>query len=128
MDVPFFGGEETPPTAKGDFSIVSGKESYEELKGFAKILEQTLVQVKGEEGVERSTLSNLITVVQIIGTSRGKEETLLTFSLCPKCRGKITETQNEFGGDECNPEPTGIFYRVGCEKCDYVVHTDTINI
>lgn len=121
-------GEKTPHVAESDFSILSGKDSYLELKELAEASRKRLASASEIADLERSDLDNLINLVRIISKIKGKEEILLNYSVCPKCGGKIVETQHEFGGSEYDPAPTGFVYRIGCEKCDYVIHKEMINI
>ena len=121
-------GETTPHVAKSDYSILTGKESYTELKELVDASKKRLDSASEAEDLQHSDLNNLINLVKIISKIKGKEETLLSYSVCPKCGGKIVETEHEFGGSEDRPEPDGFVYRVGCEKCNYVLHKETINI
>lgn len=72
-------------------------------------------------------LEKLIQIAKIISDFKGKEEILLRYSICPKCGGKVRETQRRFGGTEDDPMPDGVYLRVGCEKCDYELHSETID-
>ena len=121
-------GEKTPHVAKSDYSIFTGKESYAELKELVKVSEKRLDSVSEAEEVQHSDLQNLINLIKIISRIKGKEETLLRYSVCPKCGGKIVESQRQFGGSEYHPEPDGFVYRIGCEKCDYELNRETIYI
>jgi hypothetical protein len=121
-------GETTPHVAKSDSSIFTGKESYAELKELVEASKKWLNGASEMGELQHSDLNNLISLIRIISRIRGKEETLLSYSVCPKCGGKIVETQREFGGSEYRPEPTGFICRVGCEKCDYELYRETIDI
>jgi ribosomal protein S27AE len=89
-----------------------------------EILKQKLATASTAEDLDRADLDNLINLVKIISKIRGREEILLRQSICPKCGGKIVETQKGFG----HPDTSfGMTYRVGCEKCDYTLHKETID-
>jgi uncharacterized protein with PIN domain len=94
-----------------------------------KTLPEILENIKNLEDTKRSDLESLIQLVKIVNNFKGREEVLLRFSVCPKCGGKIEETEHYVGGDtEDQPEPTGVYIRVGCQKCDYLIHDDIIDI
>jgi hypothetical protein len=56
-----------------------------------------------------------------------RETILLRFGICPKCGGKIVDTQKEIAGGPEEP-PSAIYVRTGCEKCDYTLNEETIDI
>lgn len=101
---------------------------YWQLPELVKALREKLENITSLEDIERSDLEKLIQIVEIVSDFKGKEEILLNHAICPNCGGKIKETERYFGGTEDDPEPDGLFYRVGCENCDYEFHSDTIYI
>jgi hypothetical protein len=121
-------GESTPHAAKSEYSLLDEKDEYLELKQSIKLLQGRLNNIADLEDLERPDLENLIKMVRIISQIRAREEILLKYSVCPKCGGKITETQRAVGGTADDPEPTAIVYRVGCENCDYELHSETISL
>jgi len=121
-------GANPPPAAKLDYPMELEENSYQQLYDLAKQLQERLRNIAKPEDIEPSDLEKLIQIVKIVSHFKGKEEILLKHSICPKCGGKIKETQGYFGGTYDDPEPDGVYYRVGCEKCDYEVHSETIYI
>jgi len=121
-------GIEPPYVVKTDYSLELEKYPYQQLSEIVKKLRERLGSIAKLEDVERSDLEELIQIVKIISHLRGKEEILLRYSVCPRCGGKIKETQKYVGGTPDDPEPTAVYCRVGCEKCDYELHSETINI
>lgn len=124
-------GEKTPYVAckPRDYSGYLEENSYLRLSELTKALQRKLENISKLEDIECSNLEKLIQIVEIISSFRGKEEILLRYYVCPKCGSKIEENQRYFGGGrEDQPEPDGVYIRVGCEKCDYVVHSETIYI
>lgn len=103
------------------------KEEYENLPSLIKRLKKKEKEISNLDDISSDDLTDLITLVKIINKFRGKEEVLLSQSICPQCGGKIKETQKETGGRYDEP-PTAVHLRVGCEKCDYTLHTETIDI
>lgn len=89
-------------------------------------MKEKLTQVDKIKEIEYDDLNNLLQLKELISLFRGREDMLLHQSRCPKCGGKITSTNTSFGGTPDDPEPDGIYYRVGCEKCDYYLDSDTI--
>lgn len=120
-------GENLPHVAKSDYSTDLEEYSYQQLSELVKALQERLKNIAKLEDIKHSDLEKLIQIVKIISDFKGKEEILLQYSICPKCGGTIKETQRYFGGAENDPEPKGVCIRVGCEKCDYELHSETIN-
>ena len=102
------------------------KEYYTEL---SKLKEKLLnIKKKGIEGVI-TNLSDLKIIIESIEKKEridGEKWAMVGRNICPKCGSKIKQTQTNFGGNEDDPEPDGIYYRVGCEKCDFYLEEDTI--
>lgn len=122
-------GESPPYVSKSDYSIEFEDSSYQQLTELGNLLNDRLQKIKKLEDIERTDLEKLIQLVKIVYNFKGKEEILLRYSVCPKCGDKIKETQEYIGGGtENNPEPTGVYYRVGCQKCDYLLHDETFDI
>lgn len=119
-----------PPYVDNPHLIPEFEESsYNKISGLEILLEQRVRDIIKLEDIDKSDFENLIKFVQIISTFEGREEILLMNSVCPKCGGKIQETQECFGGNtEDQPEPDGFFVRVGCQECDYYIDQETIYI
>ncbi|OGM10732.1 hypothetical protein A2Z22_00750 [Candidatus Woesebacteria bacterium RBG_16_34_12] len=90
-------------------------------------MQDRLKKIEKLDDIERTDLEKLIQLVKIVYNFKGKEEILLKYSVCPKCGDKIKETQQYIGGS-AEDEPAGVYYRVGCQKCDYLIHDETFDI
>lgn len=121
-------GEKTPHAAESDYSIMDQEDSYTQLMQLLTTLRERMKDIVKLEDLERSDLEDLIKIVKIVSQIRGREEILLRYSVCPKCGGKIVESERAFGGSFEDPEPEGFVYRVGCEKCDYELYSETFSI
>ncbi len=85
------------------------------------------VQAKVVSEVGLSDLNDLVAVSQIVSRLEGIEHYLIGESICPNCGGNIVQTQESMGGGSDEP-PSAIYYRVGCEKCDYELVSETIGL
>ncbi len=119
-------GSDPPHTAKLDY--LNEPDKYSQIPELMETLKARLKKIAKLEDIERLDLENLIKIVEIVSDFNGKEYVLLSFSVCPKCGGKIEDTDQYFGETEYDPEPDGLVYRVGCEKCDYELHSEIIYI
>lgn len=116
-------GEKTPYVVHDEFDLL--EDTYQQIPTLKHFLEDR-IQVSKLEDIKVSDLENLIKIVEIISNFKAKEENLISSYICPKCGAKIEETQQPFGGSEDDPEPDGVYCRIGCEKCDYIIETETI--
>lgn len=119
-------GENTPYAVRAEFDF--SKDTYQQIPILRNYLKKRM-QLSKLENIEVQDLENLIKLVKIVCNFRGNEESLMSNGICPKCGAEIKQTQSYFGGGkEYKPEPDGVFIRVGCQKCDYEIHQDTIYI
>jgi len=117
-------GSNPPHTAKLDYPYEADK--YSQISELMETLKARSKKIVDLEDIERLDLENLIKLVDIISDFKGKESVLLSFSVCPKCGGKIETTNKYYGETEYDPEPDGLIYRVGCDECDYEQHSEVI--
>lgn len=88
-----------------------------------------LEKIEHLEDINRSDLGNLIQLIKIITIFDTREEILLDYMICPKCGGNIKETNKNLNhGTYEDTEPYGIYYRVGCQKCDYTIHDEIFDL
>ena len=99
---------------------------YPQLPKLVKILKERVNHIIKLEDIIPSDLENLVNLIKIISNIKGREKVLLHYSICPKCGGKIKEITSHFGSTLESPEPEGFYYIVGCERCDYKLHEETI--
>jgi len=102
-------------------------EWYDELLVLEKQLIERLEHIRKADDIEHSDIDKLVSFVEFISFFEGREYILLERNVCPKCGGKITETQNEVAGPPGEP-PISVKVRVGCENCDYVLASETFDI
>jgi hypothetical protein len=116
-------GEETPYCAKLDIDA----EEYQEIKKIKDKMSRRSSEIKTAEDVTKEDFDDLVRLIKQIERIDAKETALLHFSICPKCGDKIAESSQYVGGGY-DSEPTAIVYRVGCQKCNYEVNNETIDI
>ena len=122
-------GEKAPHIANIGYLLKQDGLEYRDLPDLLKALETKLNQFGELKDIERSDLENLIKTVRISSILQAREELLVKDSVCPKCGGKIVESEKYVGGGtEYQPEPDGVVYRVGCEKCDYEIYDEFFSI
>lgn len=120
-------GEIPPYVLNSDYSIELGNSPYQQFSELVISLSERIK--KNLEDVERDDLEKLIQLVKIIYNFKGKEQVLRQFYICPRCGGKIKETESYYGGNtEDKPEPDGSHIRVGCQNCDYSIDNKFIDL
>jgi len=121
-------GEKPPYVAEPEHHMELEEYPYQQLSQLVHTSKERLPQIAKLENIERPDLEKLVQLVKIISYFRGKEDVLLRYSVCPKCGGAIKETERYSGGTYEDSEPTSIHVRIGCEKCDYELHNETIDL
>jgi len=118
-------GKKTPHIASIGYLMKQDEVEYQDFLDLLKALETKLNHFGELKDVERSDLENLIRTVRISSILQAREELLIEYGVCPSCGGKIVESEKYVGGGtENQPEPNGIVYKVGCEKCDYEIYDE----
>jgi|Deesub1362A_J573_1020465.scaffolds.fasta_scaffold00668_13 ribosomal protein S27AE len=115
---------ESPYLIKEDFTL---NEEYSHMKKIVENHAEILEKLKRED-VNQNDLETLIKLVELVNRADVAESSCLSKNKCPKCGSKIVESTHYVGSSEDLPEPYAVVYRVGCEKCDYVLHKETFNI
>ncbi len=118
-------GEKLPFSAKVD---MQGKNFYHEFKETRNLLETRQGKIHCANDITKGDIDHLIGLVTEVERLDAKEYVYLQYETCPKCGGKIVDTQQAFGGCPDDPIPYAISCRVGCEECDYEVFSDTVEI
>jgi hypothetical protein len=118
-------GDEPPFLTRSD---VLFEDAYQELGECRNVLDSRLRKLHSANDITKEDFDSLIMLVTHIERIDAKEYVYLEREICPKCGGKISETQSIFGGSDEDPEPTSIRYRVGCEQCDFELHSETIDV
>jgi len=120
-------GEDYPLESKLDiFPEPISRIPYHELKKYVKYLNQRLKELAKLDEITRDDLEKLIAIVETTAFIKGREEISLQSSKCPRCGGEIKETEAPIGSNDEYAQ--GIYYRVGCENCNYVIHEDTVDL
>lgn len=109
------------------FELSMENEWYEELSVlYKRLIDREKEIIKGNK-VKSLDLNDLMRLTRIIFFFEGKEYALLSKNICPVCGGNIRNTQKQYPSSDEEP-PSEIYYRVGCDKCNYIVHDETINV
>jgi uncharacterized protein with PIN domain len=122
-------GEEPPYSAKSDTVLPGDEPPYKRLSVLRSSLDSRTHELGKIEDLKNEDIDNLVDLVREVERLDAIENVLIRLSICPKCGGKIVETQNNIlSGNPEDPEVHAIFYRVGCEKCDYELNSETIDV
>lgn len=95
------------------------------LKVFAALAGKSITSVAE---ITSSNLDGLISLITEIERLDARESVYLEFNICPICGSKIVSSQQTSGGSSTDPAPTKIQYRIGCEKCDYEIMRETVQV
>jgi len=122
-------GEEPPYSAKSDIVLPGQDFPYKGLGVLRSTLDARTRELGKIEDLKNEDIDNLVDLVKEVERLDAKENILLRLNICPKCGGKIVETQSAIaGGNPEDPEVYAIVYRVGCEKCDYELNSETVDV
>lgn len=120
---------EKPPYAVRTYSVSEEeKHSYGMLESLKERLNSRIPEIHYMNDLKKEDLNDLVQLIKETERLDAKETVLLHFNVCPKCGGKVGETETSVGGSIDDPMPTAVIYRVGCEKCDYELHSETIDV
>jgi hypothetical protein len=103
---------------EGDSDLLAGVEAH--LKAKRRESAQ-------DAAMEFADIQDVGTICEIVGRVQGLESFLLSKGTCPKCGGKIKETEQAIGGGYDEP-PSEVHLRTGCEDCEFELYSETINI
>lgn len=120
-------GETSPFCVKEDYYLDGIENGYSKLKALSNALVPRSRGVRNVNELTREDLSNLTDLVRIVERVDARENIMVARSTCPKCGSQIVETEKYFGGSG-EEEPHAVFYRVGCDQCNYVLDTETIDL
>jgi len=121
-------GEKIPYSVKGDYVFFEDEHPYERLKSLRDGIETRIREIDSIDDLKQGDLDNLVDLIKEIERLDAKEDVLLRFRICPKCGGKIINTERGVGGSPEDPIPYAVVYRVGCENCDYELNSETIEL
>lgn len=120
-------GNEIPYCAEKEFALPGEEHSYERLKPLRDAIESRNREIKSIQDLSQEDLINLAELIKITERLDARESVFLQQNICPKCGGKITQTQRAIGGSE-DSMPYAVVYRIGCKDCDYEIDSETIDI
>jgi len=121
-------GETPPYSTEADYIPYGEEHPYTVIKPLRDRLQQRIREIESINDLEKEDLDNLLELVKSIESLEAKESILIPRGICPKCGEMIVEVQMYAGGPPDGSEPTAVLHRVGCENCDYEIHSDTIDI
>lgn len=120
-------GDEIPYCAKREFALPGKEHPYERLEPLMEAIESRNREINSVKDLTQEDLINLVELIKIAERLDARESVFLQQNICPKCGGKITQTQRTVGGSE-DSMPHTIIYRIGCNNCDYELDTETIDV
>lgn len=118
-------GEKTPYSVKVDLASV---DPYKKMRTAKDAIESRMNAITSIKELTKDDLEMLVELVRETERMDAREGVYLKFETCPKCGSQIVESQRSIGGCLDGSIPYAIARRVGCEKCDYEVVSDTIEI
>lgn len=121
-------GDKVPYCLEREIVLLGEKNPYERLKPLSEALESRNREIGGINDFTKDDLSNLVDLITVLERLDARESVFLQQDICPKCGGKIRQTQRNIGGSAEEPMPYAVIYRIGCENCDYEIDSETIDI
>lgn len=122
-----FGTEKIPYVARYAYEPYIKEDIYSSIPKLKKILEKREFKIRDISDVNQSDFETLVGLIEITSKLNAWEDALLKDNICPKCGGKISQTQDDSGGSYDEP-PTSVHYRIGCDSCDYELMTESYSI
>lgn len=116
-------GEDIPFFAKISFQ----QEDYATLEALRETLGARKSGIHTLRDLKKEDLDNLSKLITRIERFDAQATTLLHFNVCAKCGGKISQTDTYVLGMNSSV-PIAVVCRIGCEKCDYEVNRETIDL
>jgi len=121
-------GEKVPYSVESDYVPSEEEHPYVRLKSLRDNLDTRIREIDNIDDLKQGDLDNLVDLLKEIERLDAKEDVFLQFNRCPKCGGKIVNTERGVGGSPEDPMPYAVVYRVGCENCDYELNSETIEL
>ena len=101
---------------------------YGELPSLVKNAQSSIRGKKDLRELKPGKLREIINLIDVVCRFEGREYTFLENGTCPQCGGTIDETERASGGSMDDPQPTTIYYRVGCSNCEFTLNEESIGI
>ena len=121
-------GDEPPYCVEREIVLPGEEPPYERLKSLRDAVESRSHDIDSIDDLTQDDLGNLVELIKVIERLDARESVFLQQNICPKCGGKITQTQRAVGGSAEEPMPYAVIYRIGCENCDYEIDSETIEV
>ena len=115
-------GEKPPYIIETDFEA----QDYCTIESLREKLGKRLSEIGTIGDIREEDLDNLIDLIKETERIDAREAAFVHFKVCPKCGSKIVETQRRIYGNY--DEPIAVVYRVGCEKCDFELNSETFEV
>lgn len=121
-------GDKTPYCLEREIVLPGEEHPYKRVRSLRDALESRNREIDSIDDLKQDDLDKLVELVKIIERLDARESVLLQQNVCPKCGSKIVTTQRQVGGSSEDSTPYAVIYRIGCENCDYLVDSETIEV
>lgn len=98
-----------------------------ELQDTIKKLKLRMGKLQTPNDISEDDLIALNRLIKTNAYMDGRTDALLQYSICPKCGGKVRDTE-KYSGESSDGSPTKVHIRTGCEDCDFVLNEEIIDI
>lgn len=115
-------GEKPPHTIETNIET----QEYSAIMPLREKLAARSSEIHAMEDLKKEDLNDLVELIKETERLDARESAFVHFGVCPKCGGKIVETQRSIYGNY--EEPVGVLCRVGCEKCDFELNSETFAV
>jgi hypothetical protein len=119
-------GSMTPESVKQDLHPRDSK-IYSNFVPMRDTIQGRIPELKSIRDLSGDDLNLLFTLVREVERIDARENAYIQFGVCPRCGGKIVETERYLGGNEDEP-PDAVHVRIGCNKCEFNVIDETMDI
>ncbi|MFW9888234.1 MAG: hypothetical protein ACFFER_08635 [Candidatus Thorarchaeota archaeon] len=120
-------GEKIPLFAERD--LIRGDEHlFRRLLPLVKRIEVRAKKITSVNDITTEDLDDLVDIARETERLDAREWAYIEHNKCPICGNDIVETQESLGRTMDDPEPRAIKWRIGCDKCDYEIASETIDL
>lgn len=120
-------GDKPYITTEYEYRERSSDIAYELIPDISERVEKRLEEITDLKDFTTDDLELLLNLVGYYAELECREYIMISQGICPKCGGEIATTSNYFGGGYDEP-PSGVYIRVGCKKCEYILNEESYGI